>query len=374
MVMDETVLIDPMKRMTGTRDPGHLARQLDDEIATAAVCDEIMRLPIWSEVLRSVLPVDLGGLGLAQDPDHTDTLFDVIARVGAVDLSAARLLEGHVNAVRLVLVHGSLPARREMARGVMGGALMGVWGANGAEPLTFTERAGGITLHGSKRFASGLGSVALAVLTARDASGGERMVLVPAEETVRQDTSRWTASAMRATASGVFDAEGIELPEHMVLGGPGDLMVEPHFEGGIWRYCAAHIGGAEGLIAEWARLLRRMGREADPLQRWRLGHALAVIGASRAGVRAAARSVEGSVGAPDTVIRAAVAGALLAREATSAACVEVMRLCEASLGMAAHDAAGPIDGRRRDLSLFLRQAAPDDKLDRAVGHYLENLA
>lgn len=358
-----------------TPDTSELVGRLRTEFAASPDPDFEARLglPVWRDLLIAALPERLGGLGLADDPERVNALFDVLIEIGAVDLSAARLYEAHVNATRLVLVHGDGPLVTAMADAVRAHGLLGVWGANGTEPLCMIRTSDCVRLSGGKRFASGLGQVSHAILTARDEDRAERMVFAPVLDPARHDPHGWTASAMRDTVSGGFDATGIELPGQAVMGGPGALMTEPHFEGGIWRYCAAHVGGAKGLIAEWARLLTKMGRADDPIQRSRLGQALAAIGAARAYVLATAHRVECSVGRSACDIRDAVAQALLAREATSTACVEVLRLCEASLGMAAHDGAGPIDRRRRDLSLFLRQAAPDDKLDRAVAVYLEAL-
>jgi alkylation response protein AidB-like acyl-CoA dehydrogenase len=251
---------------------------------------------------------------------------------------------------------------------VRDGALLGVWGADGPEPLEWAEAAGGgATLTGAKRYASGLGHLDLALVTARAAPGEpERMFLVPAGDPARHDPGAWTASAMRATRSGGFDATGLAVGEASCIGDAGDLMVEPWFEGGVWRYCAAHVGGAEGLIDRWTEMLRRMGRLDDPVQRDRLGRAMAEAIAARAVVEAAAEGIEAASEATPDVVERAVAHVLLAREAVEGACIRILALSERALGMAAHDVRGPVDGMRRDLSLFLRQAAPDAKLDRAL--------
>ncbi|PZX16499.1 alkylation response protein AidB-like acyl-CoA dehydrogenase [Palleronia aestuarii] len=318
-------------------------------------------------VLRAVLPSPEGcGLGWARGTAHP--LSDLLRRIGSADLALARLVEGHVNAALLVEVHGERPVRDAMRAALRGGALLGVWGADGPEPLEWVDRIeGGVELRGRKRFASGLGHVDLAVVTARAAPGAPgRMFLVPADDPARHDHDAWTASAMRATRSGGFDATGIVLDETGYVGRAGDLMTEPWFEGGVWRYCAAHVGGAEGLISRWTEVLQRMGRLDDPVQRDRLGRAMAEVVAARAVVEAAARAVEEAGDASPEVIERAVAHGLLAREAVEGSCIRILALCERSLGMGAQDTHGPVDLMRRDLSLFLRQAAPDAKLDRAL--------
>ena len=318
-------------------------------------------------ILRAVLPPP-EGTGLGWAPGGARGLSDLLRRVGAADLSLARLLEGHVNAAILVETHAEPPARDAMRRAVRGGALLGVWGADGVPPLDWVDRIeGGVVLTGSKRYASGLGHVGLALVTASAAPGAPpRLFLVPAGDPSRHDHGAWTASAMQATRSGGFDATGLVVDKEGYVGPAGALMVEPWFEGGVWRYCAAHVGGAEGLIERWSEVLRRIGRLDDPVQRDRLGRAMAEAVAARAAVEAAAEAVEAAAEAPPEAVERAVAHCLLVREAVEGACTRVLALCERALGMAAHDARGPVDAMRRDLSLFLRQAGPDAKLDRAL--------
>ena len=88
--------------------------------------------------------------------------------------------------------------------------------------------------------------------------------------------------------------------------------------------------------------------------------------AARAVVEAAAIAVEQATETSPDHVERAVAHALMTREAVEGACTRILALCERSLGMIAHDMQGPIDRMRRDLSLFLRQAGPDAKLDRAL--------
>ena len=318
--------------------------------------------------LRAVVPERDGGCGLGTEPAATPALATILRRLGRADLALARLFEGHVNAMRLVETHAAPAVLRRVRREVAEGAVLGVWGADGPEPLRFVERPRGVRrLQGTKRYASGLGLVTHAIVTATArADASPRMLLVEAGDPARHGPGAWTASAMRATRSGVFDATGLEAGCEAVVGEPGALMIEPHFEGGIWRYCAAHVGGAEALAGAVRDALGASGRLRDPLQRARLGHALAMLEAARCTVEAAASAVEGSAGGPPERIERAVARALLAREAVEALCVEVLALAEKALGMAAQDVAGPVDRIRRDLSLYLRQAAPDAKLDRAV--------
>lgn len=312
-------------------------------------------------LLTAVLPRAEGGEGLGTDAGTALATATLLRRLGRADLSLGRLFEGHMNAVKLVALHGTDTQRGRVFAAVRDGALMGVWGADDGPPVTIGDGV----LNGSKRYASGLGAVALAVVTARDAAGG-RMVLVDATDPARQDAGRWTASAMRATRSGAFRLSGLPAGPAEVVGAPDALGTEPWFEGGIWRYCAVHVGGAEAVVQATLDALRAAGRADDPHQAMRVGRATATLEAARRMVDAAALTVETCDPADPAAVDLAVAHALLTRAVVEDACLLALDLCERALGMAAHDGAARIDRLRRDLSLFLRQAAPDGKMMRAV--------
>lgn len=317
--------------------------------------DDIAELT-WSGALRAVLRPAAGGRALGQPGGDPVALSRALRALGRASLSVARLYEGHVNAAKLVALYGDDRTRRHVEAAVGAGALMGVWGAEGDPPLALG--ADGV-LSGTKRFASGLGLVRLAVVSiARE--DGVLLALVGADDPDRADASGWRVAGMRATASGTFDAAGLR--PVALLGRPGDYVREPHFEGGTWRYCAAHLGGAEALAHEVLARLARSGRADDPHQRDRIARIGMACETARLWIESAARRVEDDPADPE----GAAAYALLAREATERACLEVIDLAERALGMLAHAETTPVDRMRRDLSMFLRQAAPDAKRMRAA--------
>ena len=337
-------------------------------------------------LLVAALPEAAGGEGVGTSPHTAHDTATLLRRLGRADLSAARLFEGHVNAIKLIALHGGDEVRGRAFDLVRAGGLLGVWGADDGAPVRLesneTGDGGGDKggdgdkagdgrsdawgrLAGAKRYASGLGLVDAAIVTVT-APDGPRMVLVDARDTDRQRPERWTATAMRATRSGVHDLTGIEVAAADLIGPPGALSTEPWFEGGIWRYAAAHVGGAEALVQATLDLLAASGRAGDPHQAARLGRALALTDSARRMVEACAVLVETTDPADPAATDRAVSHALLTRALVEDACVEVLALAERALGMIAHDAAAPVDRIRRDLSLYLRQAAPDGKLMRAV--------
>ncbi len=311
-------------------------------------------------VLAAPLPAGEGGSGLGVSPDGTMACLTLLRQLGRANLSVARLVEGHINAVKLIALYATPAARDAAFDAVRAGELLGVWGADGAVPVTLAP-CEPLTLRGAKRFASGLGLVSRALVTARTDDGAQ-LVLAPVTDAARSDASAWAMSGMRATASGTYDLEGVEPGPAALIGKPGDLMREPFFEGGVWRYAAAHLGGAEALYTHMLETLLKAGRADDPHQQRRIAEAGTACETARLWLELAATRVESGPADPE----GAAAYALLAREATESACLTVIDRVERALGTAAFDAGSPVDRIRRDLSLFLRQAAPDGKRARAA--------
>ncbi len=315
--------------------------------------------------LTACLPNSAGGQGWGCEADGTIEAFDALRALGRANLSVARLFEGHMNAIKLVVLYGSEEELEQVAAAIAGEALFGVWGANDRTSPVTCERRGrngssGLQLSGAKIFASGLGLVTHAVVTC-SLNGKEQLLLVPSEEIERADMSAWTMSGMRATQSGRYDLTGLILFEGSMLGKAGDYAREPYFEGGIWRYCAAHLGGAEHLYEEMRDTLIERERARDPHQQRRIAEAAIAIETARLWLRRAATEIEA-----DNASAQKATLALLAREVTYDACRSVIALSESALGLAAHQEGTPIERIRRDLSVFLCQAVGDAKRARAA--------
>lgn len=321
--------------------------------------------------LVACLPVSAGGFGIgtSADPDAIRATGDALRALGRANLALARLYEGHVNGVKLVEAHAGAGLRELVRTRVRAGTLLGVWGATAADPLAVSATdPHGWTLTGAKAFTSGLGYVGMAVVPVADPHAPERsrLLLVEVDDAERQHPRDWRASGMRATRSGGYRFDGLRLAPDRVLGEPGVYEREPWFEGGIWRYLAAHVGAMEALVDELVDELRERGRQGDPHQGARIGRAAALAFAARALVERVALEIE-TVDPEDAAATGrAVALALTARESVEAGAVELMALVERALGMAAFERGRRIERLRRDLGLYLRQAAPDAKLARAA--------
>lgn len=310
--------------------------------------------------LTACLPAAYGGRGWGCEPAGTAGALNALRVLGRANLSVARLFEGHMNAIKIIALYGSAELLDRTVRAVNAGAVFAVWGADDGDcPLRCEEtgRNGSARRHlsGAKIFASGLGLVSHALVTV-PADKGQQLLLVPCDEEERADPSSWTMSGMQATRSGRYDFTGLVLPKTCAVGEPGDYNREPYFEGGIWRYCAAHLGAAERLYTEMRDALIARERADDPHQQRRLVKAAIAIETARLWIGRAASEIEAENADPG---KAALA--LLAREVTYEACCDVMGLSQMALGMAAHVTGTPTERMRRDLSLFLCQAAPDAK-------------
>ncbi|NDW05329.1 acyl-CoA dehydrogenase family protein [Jiella pacifica] len=313
----------------------------------------------FAEARQAGLFREVGGLydGAGRLGDRWPVLLGHLAEVGGRNLNLGRLLEGHANAVQLVRLYGSDVQRARLDEALERDHILGVWGADGSPPAAVEDGAGGAMLAGSKRYASGLGTVSLALVPIAGEGGGQQLYLVPADEAFRQDVSTWRMSGMQESASGTFSLEGIVADRATRLGKPGDYRIEPFFEGGIWRCTAVHLGAVEAIVSLMARQLDGSGRLDHPLQAERLGHAVMHARSARLWVEDAARRVE----APRAgeAIPQAVAAASYTRLQVEKDALAVMELARRAVGLSSFATDHPLGEAIADLSVYLRQANPD---------------
>lgn len=339
--------------------PGIAARAAAVDRDEMTLAEDIAELR-GAGLLRAPLAVAAGGSGLCWQTGAVAEGVDVLRVLGRANLAVARLFEGHVNAVKLVMLYGTASVQAKIAMAVRKGALMGVWGADGPRPVTVRISGDRLLLDGGKRFASGLGLVSLAVLSAVDPDGANRLVVAPADDPARADSSSWRVSGMRGTASGDFDASGLVLALDAALGGPNAYHLEPHFQGGVWRYAAAQLGGLEALVEAMRHDLATRGRLAEPQQAARFARGVMACETARLWVHAAALAVESPGADPATATQS-----VLARLVVERAAGETMAEVDRALGAASYFTDHPVERLRRDLAFYLRQAAPDGALQAA---------
>ncbi len=308
-------------------------------------------------LFAAILPRQAGGLGLGFEAGAAVRTVTLLRCLGRANLSVARLIEGHMNALKLIMLYGDCFQQDEAFSASRLGALFGVWGADSDKPVTIERTSAGARLNGAKRFASGLGLVDRAIVTATTPDGPQLMLLA-ARDPARMDASVWQTSGMRATASGIYDFDGFSVTGAAYIGKPGDYTREPHFEGGVWRYAAAQVGGMEA-IAKVARTA--VAGTDDPHQLRRVAELAMLCETGRLWVERAAERAEHPE-ADD----AAVAYVLLAREVVEQTAQKVIALADRALGSRSFFNGHPVERMRRDLAFFLRQANLDGKLDVAA--------
>ncbi len=347
----------------------HYTRALAD-IARHAVHADRQESPIDDDVHR-LLSTSLGRMAIdyaehcGRDGQLILSLAGALRRIGRADLSVGRIIEGHLNALRLIGLYGDQAQKRRFLASAGEGAVFGVWGADGPSPVEISAAASGQSrLSGSKRFASGLGLLSFAVVTARDGDGHVQLLIAEASDPERGNLSSWKPSGMRATASGDFTFDGMDIPVSRILGDPDVYMREPYFEGGIWRYAAVQLGGLEALTEIARRHVRDRKLSGDGNFARRIADLAIGCETGRLWLESACDRVE-TAGAGQNE----VAYVLLAREAIERACVEGMTIIDRLIGAASFFDTHPADRIRRDLLFYLRQANLDGKAHAAAHSY-----
>jgi alkylation response protein AidB-like acyl-CoA dehydrogenase len=178
---------------------------------------------------------------------------------------------------------------------------------------------------------------------------------------------------MRASASYRVDFSGVELSDTELLGAPGDYHRQPWFAAGAVRFAAVQLGGAEALLDALRDYLHGLERTGDPFQRARAGQAAIAVETGNLWLSGAARHIDLSPSPSRTDDPSpSIAYANMTRVAIEHACQAVMRLAVESVGARGLLRPHPVERIVRDLTLYLRQPAPDAALTSAGEYVLES--
>lgn len=314
--------------------------------------------------LAAPVPVALGGLGLGTEPNGSLALMQLLRLLGRGSLSVGRLYEAHVNTLRLVVRYGTTAQTRHAAAGALAGQLFGLWVTD--VPGTPLMLDADYRLSGAKAPCSGAGHLRHALVTAHTESGEQRMLLIEVPSNAHADLSGWETHGMRSTATGRIPLDGIQVTPEALIGKAGDYLRQPDFSAGAWRTSAVTLGGLEALVAEMRRRLIARGRDGDPHQRMRVGEVLIAQETARLWVQWAAEIGEANEGDAGYVANLVN----LARIAVECACLDTIRNVQRALGLAAFRRGELVELLFRDLSMYLRQPAPDETLTEAAGYFM----
>lgn len=314
-------------------------------------------------------PID-DASGFAGDADALHLLLLILKEVGRGDLSVGRIYEGHVNALQLVRLFGTAAQVERWRADARAGHVFGVWNTEAGDGVWFEPLDNHrLRLHGAKTFASGGIDVTRPIVPG-SLDGGWQMALVPLDACdVVVDTSWWDPIGMRASVSYRVDFTGAIITTDDLLGAPGDYHRQPWFSGGAIRFAAVQLGGAEALLEQARSYLRALDRTTDPHQRARMGEAAILVESGNLWLRGAAEAVDLQL--DRSRIEPAdrpIAYANMTRLAIERVCLGVMEIVERSVGARGLLRPHPIERVVRDLTMYLRQPAPDAALAQ-IGEY-----
>lgn len=328
-----------------------------------------------------LLSITLPGQPLDFNQPHTVSLLVLLKRMGSANLAVGRVYEGHINALYLIHQYAT-PVQRETwyADVTRHHRLFSVWNTQAGDGVNMHETSAGMyRLDGAKTFCSGAGWIHRPLITGEltgvdqetnPVKHGWQMAIVPTERVkpIPQDERFWQPLGMRASASFKLDFTGVEVAETDLLGQPGDYLRQPFFSGGAIRFAAVQLGGAEALYQATRSFLADMGRIDDLLQQTRLAEIAYLIESGNQWLAAAGAKTDQWLtdGADWTKI---VGYANMTRTAIEEICLRVMSLAERCVGARGLLRPNVFERVHRDLTLYLRQPAPDATLV-DIGRYV----
>lgn len=316
--------------------------------AITAVIDEARALPGFG----SDIPTTLGwarraarAAGAASAPEAE--AWQLLASTAAVDVGAARILEPHVDALRILAEAGrdgcGLPSD---ALGVDDRSAWGVFAAERhGDRLSARQTRDGWLLTGRKPWCSLARDLSHALVTAWAADDRRGLFAVRLDEPgVRAHEGPWHARGLAQVVSAPVDFERVPAAP---VGGPGWYLGRRGFPIGGIGVAAAWWGGASGLLPALSAAAR--APDADQLAQAHAGAADAALWAARSVLREAQGLVADAGSAALRTLAARV------RAIVAQAVEEVVRIAGHALGAAPLAADEGHARRVADLQLYLRQ-------------------
>lgn len=313
--------------------------------------DEPLEAPSWSDGLLAAARAGAGTAGAAIEiaGEYGDQLpipgrgqtaqrWAVLAAAAEVDLTVARVLEAHSDALAILAEAGE-------------SAPPGTWGVFAAEAPGVTLDAHGAThattrLHGTKPWCSLAQRLDSALVTARTGEDRGLFAVDLHDPSVRaDDAAGWVARGLVEVPSGPvhFDATPAR-----ALGPPGWYLSRPGFAWGGIGVAACWLGGARALAATLRRAAAERGGELRALH----------VGTVDVALHAATTAMRDAACRIDTGAATGQAGELLALR-VRAVVAHAAELTIAQVGHALGPAPLTFDAeharRVADLEIYLRQ-------------------
>jgi alkylation response protein AidB-like acyl-CoA dehydrogenase len=286
---------------------------------------------------------------------------------GYTDLSYGRLFEGHVNALELVARLGTAFQRDRARADAASGKLFGVWNTQEArDGVTLVTSAGHRILRGRKTFASGAGTVARGLISAALPDGRRQLLLLRMDEIATSvDRFSWRPVGMEQSDSYAISFDDVLVVDDDFIGVPDAYEEAPWFLGGAFRYITVQTGGLARLRAELIAYLDDLGRGANAFQQIRVAEIAVAAETAQRWIDAGADAWTAFDDAPSAQrAETIVALADLARVAVEKAAFEIMERVEKAVGARGLLDPLPFGRLLRDLTMYVRQPAPDATLVR----------
>lgn len=254
------------------------------------------------------LAAQLGGEVPLPGSGDTRRRWDILAEVSAVDLTAGRVLEAHLDALAIQAEAGLAPD--DPAFSGIAADRQSTWGVFAAEGpgvrVTATETAAGWRLDGTKPWCSLADQLSHALITAH-VPAGRQLFAIALDDTVRTDPSPWVSRGLAEVPSTPIELDGTRA---VPVGAEGWYLQRPGFAWGGMGVAACWYGGAVGLARSVATQAMRKHPDQIGLMHlggidvalFRAGTALAAAAADVDAGRAAGAAGNSLAGLVRTVI------------------------------------------------------------------------
>ncbi len=275
---------------------------------------------------------------------ETLRLWGLLATLGAADLTAARVVEAHLDALSIL---------EQAATDHPSGRTWGVFAAEAAGVRLDAVRRGdlggddGWTLTGTKPWCSLAGRLDCALVTAHTPGERRRLFQVDLRAPgVEVHLDGWRSRGLVDVESGPVRFDGVAAQP---VGADGWYLSRPGFAWGGMGVAACWYGGAVGLGRALLRAAER--REPDQLALLHIGTVDAALASARAVLEAAAADVDSGAAEGESGSRLA----LRVRRVVAAAAEQVISTVGHALGPAPLTFDEDHARRVADLTVYLRQ-------------------
>ena len=266
-------------------------------------------------------------------------------------IGVARLVEAHTDAIAILAEAGHAP---------FPGSLYGVWASQQPQQGVSYDRESK-TIDGTMGFASGLGIVDRALITATTDAGTvliDTDVAASRHESIQFDTESWSTPALADTATGPVTFTGHHVDPTGFVGAPSWYLKRVGFWQGACAPAACWAGGAIGLVDTAGRLA-----DDDPHRRAHYGALLAHQWALEALIGAAGDEIDASPS--DALVAERVARSL--RFTVVNTCRDVLDRFGRAFGPRPYVQGGDVAQRAADLDLYIKQHHAERELP-AISH------